>query len=99
MKETQDKWERMRKRASDLCTEVGQEYPRSGFHVGDGWFPHVAKALREIAKVGVPWQLAQVKQKFCQLRIYVMEGDLVVAHPVIGYAVRDAAEPGVEVRR
>ena len=70
MKETQDKWDRMRQEANDLCAEIGQAYPPCGFHVGDGWFPHVAKALREIAKVGVPWQLAQVKQKFCQLRIY-----------------------------
>ena len=55
----------------DLCTEIDQEYPRCGFHVGDGWFPIVADALRRIAGVGIRWRLEQVKQKFCQLRVYV----------------------------
>lgn len=71
MKDTEEKWARQHQRAVDLCKEVGQEYPPCGFSVGDGWFEPVADALRKIAKVGIPWQLAQVKQKFCQLRIYV----------------------------
>lgn len=71
MKETEAKWERQRLRANELLKEIGQENPPCGFGVGDGWFPHVAKALREINKVGIPWELAQVKQKFCQLRIYI----------------------------
>lgn len=53
-----------------LLAEIGQQPPRCGFEVGHGWFPVVADALREMTKVSQSWQLEQVKQKFCQLRIY-----------------------------
>lgn len=65
------KRDKQRERIDALLAEIGQEYPYCGFHVGDGWFPHVADALRKMSKVDLPWKLAQVKQKFCQLRIYV----------------------------
>lgn len=70
MEETDKKWARQRQEATNLCKEVGQEYPACGFHIGDGWKEPVAEALRKLAKVGIPWTLAQVKQKFCGLRIY-----------------------------
>lgn len=53
-----------------LLDEIGQDYPECGFSVGHGWFPVVADALRKMSKYS-GWRLLQVKQKFCQLRIYV----------------------------
>jgi hypothetical protein len=70
MKDTQAKWDRQRKQAEDLCKELGIDYPDCGFYIGDGWFPVVAEALRGIGQIGLKWKLGQVKQKFCQLRIY-----------------------------
>lgn len=57
-------------RVSDLLREIGQDWPMCGFYVGPGWLPHVAEALRSVAALEHPWVLEQVKQKFCQLRIY-----------------------------
>jgi hypothetical protein len=59
------------KKIDDLLAELDQEYPECGFYIGAGWFPVVADALRRVQRTGVPWKLAQVKQKFCGLRVYI----------------------------
>lgn len=66
-----NKYDRRRNRIKKLCNEIGQEYPACGFDIGDGWFPIVENALKKIATIDVKWKLVQVKQKFCQLRIYI----------------------------
>ena len=71
MEETEERWARQKREQTEFLKEIGQEYPPCGFSVGDGWKEPVYDALRQIAAVGIPWELAQVKQKFCQLRIYV----------------------------
>jgi hypothetical protein len=45
--------------------------PRCGFSVGLGWMPMVERALEKMVAAGWNKELAQVKQKFCQLRIYI----------------------------
>lgn len=54
----------------NLLREIGQPYPRCGFYIGTGWFPVVETALKAMASVPISWQLTQVKEKFCGLRIY-----------------------------
>jgi hypothetical protein len=75
MAESEAKWARMREEQDVFLKEIGQKYPPCGFSVGDGWLEPVKDALRKITKIaqeaGLEWQLAQVKQKFCQLRIYI----------------------------
>jgi hypothetical protein len=74
MDETEKKWERMRREQTEFLETIGQKYPPCGFSIGDGWKEPVYEALRKVAEIakgaGLEWQLAQVKQKFCQLRIY-----------------------------
>lgn len=70
MDELQKKCDEDRRKLTEFLKEIGQEYPPCGYCIGDGWKPHVEKALRAMAAVGIPWKLDQVKQKFCQLRIY-----------------------------
>lgn len=60
----------MDNKVASLLQSINQSNPPCGFHVGDGWFPIVADALRKIAVLNVDWTLEQVKQKFCGLRIY-----------------------------
>lgn len=67
---TDAKWARQKLRATNLCKELGMDYPYCGFYIGDGWYPTVEKALRAAHDAGWCGPLAQVKQKFCQLRIY-----------------------------
>lgn len=55
----------------ELLTRLGVAQPRCGFSCGLGWLPIVERALKECLEVGWDGKLAQVKQKFCQLRIYV----------------------------
>ena len=45
--------------------------PVCGFYVGNGWLPIVDEALRLMIEAGWDKCLAQVKQKFCGLRIYL----------------------------
>lgn len=71
MAETKDKWARQHQEAVDFLESIGQKYPPCGYGIGDGWKEPVEAALRKIAAIGIPWELAQVKQKFCQLRIYI----------------------------
>ena len=75
MQEMEARWKRERDELTAFLKEIGQEYPPCGYHVGDGWLPHTKTALRKIAEIakgaGLEWQVAQVKQKFCQLRIYI----------------------------
>lgn len=69
--ERDKKYQARQEKVKALLQEIGQEMPPCGFDVGSGWEEPVFEALRKMAKVGIPWQLAQVKQKFCQLRIYI----------------------------
>lgn len=55
----------------ELLEELGIEYPPCGFYVGEGWMPIVENALRKMLDVGWDKRLAQVKEKFKGLRIYV----------------------------
>lgn len=50
---------------------MGIEWPRCGFWVDEGWRPLVMQALRELIDAGWDKRLEQVKQKFCELRIYL----------------------------
>lgn len=71
LKDMKEQWAIRRKNVEELLKPLGQEYPECGFDIGDGWMPIVMEALTEMSKVDVKWQLSQVKQKFCGLRIYV----------------------------
>lgn len=75
MEETEKKWERQHREQTEFLASIGQKYPPCGFSIGDGWKEPVFEALRKVAAIakeaGLEWELAQVKQKFCQLRIYI----------------------------
>lgn len=49
----------------------GIDYPECGFECPPGWLPIVLRALDRMRSVGWTGQLAQVKEKFGGLRIYV----------------------------
>ena len=74
MQEMEARWKKEREELTAFLKELGVNYPQCGYHVGEGWKPHVEVALRKVAKIakeaGLEWNLSQVKQKFCQLRIY-----------------------------
>lgn len=59
-----------RSEVDSLLAELGIDYPPCGFHIGRGWLPHVAGALRRMCAAGWAKDLAQVKQKFGGLRLY-----------------------------
>lgn len=46
-------------------------YPYCGFDIGDGWYPSVVAALDKMIAAGWDKDLAQIKQKFGGLRIYI----------------------------
>lgn len=52
----------------------GIKYPRCGFDIEPGWYPHVVAALDGMIAAGWDKELAQVKQKFGGLRIYIGKG-------------------------
>ncbi len=54
----------------ELLKQINQANPRSGFCIGNGWFPIVKQVLLDITALQIPWELIQIKSKFCQLRIY-----------------------------
>lgn len=82
----------MKENVRSLLEEIGQDEPICGFYIGDGWFPHVARALREMAAVSGGWRLTQVKSKFCTLRIYydldksVSEEEANAIHKIVRWA-------------
>ncbi len=45
--------------------------PRCGFSTGPGWVRPIEKCFEKMIAAGWNKDLAQVKQKFCQLRIYI----------------------------
>lgn len=51
--------------------ERGIKYPSLGFFIEEGWLDPVFRALDEMIKIGWDKDLHQVKQKFCQLRMYI----------------------------
>lgn len=53
-----------------LLASRGVKHPYCGFSVGAGWFPIVERALDGLAAHGEV-RLAQVKEKFGGLRIYI----------------------------
>ena len=56
---------------SEVLSRHGIAPPRCGFYVGPGWLPIVDRALGRLVEAGWDRGLEQVKQKFCQLRIYL----------------------------
>lgn len=70
--ETAAKWARMAARNQALCDELKKTLDEpSDFSCGDGWFPHVEAALRAISKIDIQWEIAQIKQKCWELRMYI----------------------------
>jgi hypothetical protein len=63
--------------------EISQ--PSCGFYVGLGWIPIVDKALGDMIAAGWNKGLAQVKSKFCTLRIYI-DGSTPEIDAIIGKA-------------
>lgn len=55
---------------SDVLKNLGISPPACSSQVGPGWLPHVERCLKELISLGWRKELLQVKQKFCQLRIY-----------------------------
>ena len=58
-------------RIPTLLSRLGIAYPTWGFYIGDGWLPIVENALERMIVAGWDRNLAQVKQKFGGLRIYI----------------------------
>jgi hypothetical protein len=54
-----------------MCRRLDIEMPRGGCYVSKGWATVVEDALRRLIVAGWDKDLAQIKQKFCQLRIYL----------------------------
>jgi len=67
--------EGLEEKKNALLKELGIEDVRCGFHIGPGWFPVVAQTLRDMKEAGWTGKLAQVKQKFTGLRIYIDDAD------------------------
>ena len=67
------KRERDEREARDKAylAEMGIEWPRCGFWVDRGWRALVDETLKKMIAAGWDRSLSQVKQKFCELRIYV----------------------------
>lgn len=61
----------MLQKIDNLLREIGQEYPECGFYCPEEWFDIVSRCLRDLTFRFQGWTLAQVKEKFGNLRIYV----------------------------
>ena len=74
LQESEKRWAKEREELTAFLKDLGLEYPDCGYHVGDGWLPHTKDAIRKMAAIakeaGLELSIGQVKQKFCQLRIY-----------------------------
>lgn len=57
--------------AQRIMDRFGIDPPRCGFSIGAGWIPTVERAFEKMIAAGWDGKLNQVKQKFCQLRIYI----------------------------
>lgn len=55
-----------------MLDRLNVKTPACGFDIELGWFPIVERAIKKMIGVGWDRQLSQVKQKFCQLRIYLV---------------------------
>jgi hypothetical protein len=55
----------------ELLTKYDIEPPRCGVFVGPGWVPAVDRMLGRLIEAGWDKNLAQIKQKFCRLRVYL----------------------------
>lgn len=73
----------------ELLEELDITYPPCGFHVGHGWLPIVRRALTRLIAAGWDRRLAQVKQKFLGLRIY-LESTTPEFEQIIAEASREA---------
>lgn len=73
-KEIEAYWDETRKRIDVMLDGYGIKKVRCGVSIGPGWLPVVHKALGQMIEAGWDKELHQVKQKFCQLRIYIGEG-------------------------
>jgi hypothetical protein len=65
-----ERQERQTRDRAELA-QMGIEWPRCGFWVDEGWRPLVMQTLKDLIAAGWDKRLAQVKQKFCGLRIYL----------------------------
>lgn len=61
------------KRVKEDLAALGIEYPPCGFYIGEGWYAPVMAALAMMILAGWDRRLAQVKQKFGGLRLYIEE--------------------------
>lgn len=66
-----EKWALFKAKVTADLSSLGIEYPECGFNIGDGWYPIVLDALKEMVEAGWDKNLHQVKQKFCRLVIYI----------------------------
>lgn len=112
MRKMKDRWNDQQAEMKRILDKYGIEYPACGADVGLGWTPIVEEALEEMVEAGWDKQLDQIKQKFCELRIYASRcnknGEIVdavskainVAAKKASIACEDCGAPhGLEVPR
>ena len=56
-----------------LLTRLDIPWPECGFDARPGWLPIIEVTLERLITAGWDKKLDQVKQKFCQLRIYISQ--------------------------
>lgn len=70
-KDWEIEYNRRKDKAQRVMDRFGIGRPRCGFSIGEGWIPPVERAFEKMIAAGWDGKLSQVKQKFCQLRIYI----------------------------
>lgn len=70
-----ERWDAQRVEMERILAKHNIAWPECGAEVGFGWLPIVEEAIDKMVSVGWNKQLDQVKQKFCQLRIYASRCD------------------------
>lgn len=75
-KDIEKNFELQRVEADRILNRFGISRPPCGFGIGLGWMRVVENALEEMINAGWDKDLHQVKQKFCQLRIYIGAGSV-----------------------
>lgn len=67
---TNDEYFAWRKKVTKFLDDNNINQPPCGFDIGEGWTEVVLAALSAMKEAGWEGDLIQVKQKFCQLRLY-----------------------------
>lgn len=70
-KELESYWAENHKSIDEMLKRHGIGEVPCGVSVGAGWIPIVDRTLGKLIEAGWDKELGQVKQKFCQLRIYL----------------------------